>query len=52
MYKGNLKKAAMILTSESDEVYEGILYEYRKSFLELMYVAGGVPASVLKTIEE
>lgn len=31
-----LKKAAMILTSESDDVYEGVLYEYRKSFLEYL----------------
>ena len=31
-----LKKAAMIVSSESDDVYEGVLYEYKKSFLEYL----------------
>lgn len=31
-----LKKAALILSSESDGVYSGAIYEYRKSFLEYL----------------
>ncbi len=32
----NLKKAALILNSGSDDVYDGAIYEYRKSFLEYL----------------
>lgn len=32
----NLKKAALILSSGSDDVYDGAMYEYRKSFLEYL----------------
>lgn len=32
----NLKKAALILSSGSDDVYDGAIYEYRKSFLEYL----------------
>ena len=31
-----LKKAALILTSGSDNVYDGAIYEYQKSFLEYL----------------
>lgn len=31
-----LKKAALILSSGSDDVYEGAVYEYKKSFLEYL----------------
>ncbi|EOS60791.1 hypothetical protein C815_01042 [Firmicutes bacterium M10-2] len=32
----NLKKAALILSSGSDDVYGGAIYEYEKSFLEYL----------------
>ncbi len=32
----NLKKAALLLSSGSDNVYDGAVYEYRKSFLEYL----------------
>lgn len=32
----NLKKAALILSLGSDDVYDGAIYEYRKSFLEYL----------------
>lgn len=32
----NLRKAALILSSGSDEVYDGAIYEYQKSFLEYL----------------
>lgn len=32
----NLKKAALILSSGSDDVYDGAMYEYGKSFLEYL----------------
>lgn len=32
----HLKKAALILSSGSDDVYEGAVYEYQKSFLEYL----------------
>ena len=32
----NLNKAALILSSGSDDVYEGAIYEYRNSFLEFL----------------
>lgn len=32
----NLKKAALILSSGSDGVYEGAIYEYQNSFLEYL----------------
>lgn len=32
----NLKKAALILSSGSDEVYGGAIYEYRNSFLDYL----------------
>lgn len=32
----NLKKAALILSSGSDDVYNGAIYEYEKSFLEYL----------------
>lgn len=32
----HLKKAALILSSGSDDVYEGSVYEYQKSFLEYL----------------
>ena len=32
----NLKKSMLILSSGSDDVYEGAIYEYKKSFLEYM----------------
>lgn len=34
-----LRKAALILSSESDGVYDGAVYEYRKSFLEYLNLA-------------
>lgn len=33
----NLKKAALMLSSGSDDVYEGAVYEYRKAFVEWMH---------------
>lgn len=32
----HLKKAALILSSGSDQVYEGAIYEYRNSFLDYL----------------
>lgn len=32
----NLKKAALFLSSGSDDVYDGAVYEYRQSFVEYM----------------
>jgi multimeric flavodoxin WrbA len=32
----NLKKSMLILSSGSNDVYEGAIYEYRKSFIEYM----------------
>lgn len=32
----NLKKAALLLSSGSDDVYDGAVYEYRQSFVEYM----------------
>ena len=32
----NLKKAALILSSRSDKVYEGAIYEYQNSFLDYL----------------
>ena len=32
----NLKKAALILSSGSDQVYDGAIYEYRNSFLDYL----------------
>lgn len=32
----NLKKAALILSSGSDDVYEGAIYEYRSSFIHFL----------------
>ena len=32
----HLKKAALILSSESDKVYEGAIYEYQNSFLDYL----------------
>ena len=33
-----LKKAALILSSGSDDVYGGAVYEYRRSFLEYLHL--------------
>lgn len=32
----NLKKAALILSSGSDQVYDGAIYEYQNSFLDYL----------------
>lgn len=34
----NLKKAALILSSGSDDVYGGAIYEYENSFLKYLYL--------------
>ena len=39
----NLKKAAMFLSSGSDNVYGGALYEYQNSFLDYLHLQDLVP---------
>lgn len=38
----NLKKAALILSSGSDDVYGGTVYEYQNSFLDYLKLEIGV----------
>lgn len=57
-----LKKAMLMLSSGSNNVYEGAIYEYRKSFIEYMnledigiyktYGTGNNSKKLLQEIEE